>query len=67
MVSKVKGIDIKIMRIKAGLRQHDLAARLGIPPNRLSEIESGRREPSPQVLQRILDIIGGSNVSAVIE
>lgn len=65
MVSKVKGLDIKIMRLKAGLRQYDVAARVGIPPNRLSEIESGRRQPPPEILQRILDIIGGGNVDEV--
>ena len=59
MFSKVKGLDIKIMRLKAGLRQYDVAARVGTAPNRLSEIESGRREPSPELLRRILQVIQG--------
>ena len=57
MVTKVKGLDIKIMRLKAGLRQYDVAAWVGIAPNRLSEIESGRREPPPELLQHILEVI----------
>lgn len=60
MVTKVNGLDIRIMRLKAGLRQYAVAARVGIAPNRLSEIESGRREPSPELLQRILRAIKGN-------
>lgn len=57
MLTKVNGLDIKIMRLRAGLRQYDLAARVGIAPNRLSEIESGRREVSPELLQQILKVM----------
>ena len=57
MATNVKGLDLKIMRLKAGLRQYDVAARLGIPPNRLSEMESGRREPSPELLERLVEIL----------
>jgi len=56
MVTKVKGLDIKIARLKAGFRQYDVAARLGIPPSRLSEIESGRRQPSDVLLKRLLEM-----------
>ena len=59
MVAKVKGLDIRIMRPKAGFRQYDLAAKAGIAPNRLSEIESGRREPSPELLRHSLQVIKG--------
>lgn len=54
MTTHVNGLDIKIMRLRAGLRQYDLAARLGVHPSRLSEIESGRRQPAPQLLERLL-------------
>ena len=57
MVTKVKGLDIKIARLKAGLHQYDVAARLGIPPSRLSEIESGRRQPSDKLLERLLQLL----------
>lgn len=57
MATNVKGIDLKIMRLKAGIRQYDLAARLGIPSNRLSEMESGRRQPSAELLQRLVQIL----------
>lgn len=65
MVTKVKGLELKIMRLRAGLRQYDVAARLGIPPNRLSEIESGRREPSPELLEQLLQIVNQSKSGEV--
>lgn len=57
MTTHVKGLHLKIMSLKVGLRQYDFAARLGIPPNRLSEIESGRRQPSDELLQRLVQIL----------
>jgi transcriptional regulator with XRE-family HTH domain len=57
MAEKVKGLEIKIARLKAGYRQYDLAARLGIPPSRLSEIESGRRKPTPYILRKIEEVL----------
>lgn len=57
MATHVKGLHLKIMRLKAGLRQYDVTARLGIPPNRLSEIESGRRQPSDELLKKLLQIL----------
>ena len=41
----------------SGPRQVDVAVRVGIPANRLSEIESGRREASPELLERLLEVI----------
>jgi transcriptional regulator with XRE-family HTH domain len=56
-----EGIEIKVARIRAGLRQYEVAASVGILPNRLSEIEAGRRRPSPQLLQRIFEAIQGNH------
>ena len=50
-------LELKLMRIKRGLRQYEVAAKVGIAPCRLSEIEIGRREPSPELLKRILEVI----------
>jgi len=57
MVNKVNGLEVKIARLRAGFRQYDLAARLGIPQSRLSEIESGRRKPSPEIVGRLFKIL----------
>jgi len=56
-----EGVEIKIARIRAGLRQYEVAKSVGILPNRLSEIESGRRRPSPELLRRILQVIKSNN------
>ena len=56
-----EGVEVKIARIRAGLRQYKVATSVGILPNRLSEIEAGRRRPSPELLERILQIIKGNN------
>jgi len=52
-----KGLELKILRLKAGIRQYELAAKLGIHPSRLSEIESGRRAPSPELVERLTQIV----------
>ena len=57
MVADVKGLLIKILRRKAGIRQYEFAASLVISANSLSEIESGRRQSSPELLKRIIRLI----------
>ncbi len=52
-----EGVEIKVARIRAGLRQYEVATSVGILPNRLSEIEAGRRRPSPELLEFILQVI----------
>lgn len=57
----MKGIRLKILRIRAGLRQYQVAAKVGIPATKLCEIEAGRRQPSYDLLQRILQAIEGND------
>lgn len=57
--SHLEGMEIKIARVRAGLRQYEVAESVGIPPSRLCEIEAGRRQPSPELLARILQVIEG--------
>ena len=54
----INGIEFKIARIRAGYRQYEIAAQLGIHPCQLSEIESGRRQPSAEILKRLIQILG---------
>ena len=56
-----EGVEIKVARIRAGLRQYEVAASVGILPNRLSEIDAGRRNPSPELLELILQGIKGGH------
>ncbi len=51
------GLGLKIARLRAGLKQYELAAKIGIASTQLCEIETGRREASPDLLERILKVI----------
>ena len=52
------GLNIKIKRLHAGLKQYELAAKLGIAPTQLCEIETGRKKPSKELLQKLQTILG---------
>jgi transcriptional regulator with XRE-family HTH domain len=54
------GVDIRIARIRAGLKQYVVAAQLGVPQTILSEIETGKRAVSPELLERILGVLGAA-------
>lgn len=51
------GLELKFARLKAGLKQYEVANRLGIDPARLSEIEAGRRQLSPELAKQIDQIL----------
>ena len=51
------GLQLKIERIRLGLRQFELAAQAGIHPSRLSLIESGRVTPHPDELMRLREVL----------
>ena len=40
----LRGIQIKIARINAGLKQKELAALIGVNLNHLNMVENGKRE-----------------------
>ncbi len=50
--------QIKLRRLEAGLLQIDLAQRAGIARCRLSELENGHIQPSPDDLARIAAALG---------
>ena len=56
-LGQVTGQQLKLFRICVGLRQYELAARIGIPATKLCEIEAGRREASPDLVAQILETI----------
>lgn len=53
----VQGMDIRIARIRAGLKLYELAERAGIREPELSMIETGRKQPSPEKAARIEDAL----------
>ncbi|KUY68549.1 helix-turn-helix domain-containing protein [Burkholderia cepacia] len=46
------GIYLRILRLRTGLRQQELADRLGYDASRVSSIEVGRKNPSQEFLER---------------
>ena len=55
---KEAGLRLRILRLKSGLRQFEVAAQMGMHPGRLSEIECGRREATQEQMKRLLRLLG---------
>lgn len=51
-------MELKIKRIRKGIKQKDLAEKVGISQNLLSMYESGKRKPNHATLSKIADILG---------
>ena len=54
------GCEVREMRLKAGLKQYELAALLHIPQTVLSKIELGQRPLTPQLELQIVKHLQGS-------
>ena len=52
------GLELRIARIRAGLKVFELAAKAGIEETRLSRIENSRRIPRPEEIQRLETALG---------
>jgi len=46
--------EIILMRLKAGLKQYELAQLLGVPATIICDFERGRRPITPEVEKRIM-------------
>ena len=53
----MKGLDFKLARVRAGVKQYEMAAALGICQTRLSAIENGRSKLTPEVEIRLRQIL----------
>jgi transcriptional regulator with XRE-family HTH domain len=51
------GMALKLLRVRAGLRQYRVAQALGIPPSTLCDYENGRKPVPPRQGWRILEAI----------
>jgi transcriptional regulator with XRE-family HTH domain len=47
------GNAIKVVRTATGLKQRDVAAKIGVTANYMSLVEGGKREPSLAFLNRL--------------
>ncbi len=54
------GLELRIARLRAGLKQYEMAARLGISSTQLCEIEMGRKTLSPELANEMARIISES-------
>jgi transcriptional regulator with XRE-family HTH domain len=52
------GLNVQNLRRKKGLSQEELAGRAGVHQTYLSGVETGKRNPSILVLQRIAVALG---------
>jgi ribosome-binding protein aMBF1 (putative translation factor) len=53
----LSGLEIKVARMKVGLKAYELASRVGINADKMSKIEIGRLVPDEKLLSRILEAI----------
>ncbi|MGH1565804.1 helix-turn-helix domain-containing protein [Mumia sp. DW29H23] len=54
----VLGRRIRALRLERGHRLSDTAARAGISPQYLSEVERGRKEPSSEIIAAVAGALG---------
>lgn len=52
------GKRIKTIRINAGIKQKELAKKLGVTPNYLSLVECGKKQPSLPFMERLSKTLG---------
>ena len=60
------GIEIKIARIRAGVRAFELAHSIGLSESALSRIETGRRVAGPDELARLMAAVDSLAVAGRI-
>jgi len=51
------GFEIKVRRLRIGLKQYQLAYKVGVAPSILSAIENNRQIPTPWLLRRIEEVL----------
>ena len=49
--------DLRLARLAARLRQRDVAERVGVAPQRVSDYENGVRRPAPEVMERLRQVL----------
>ncbi len=55
---KVNGSSVRVIREALGVRNSDLAARVGFTRSTLTHIEQGARQVSPATIRKIADALG---------
>lgn len=55
---RVTGMALRLLRVRCGLSQRQLAARVGIAQVTISRLERDARRATPEVLEKMLDAMG---------
>jgi transcriptional regulator with XRE-family HTH domain len=59
-LSEIIGKRIKSKREDLGVKQNELAERVGVSPSAINQFEKGEKKPSPDVLTKIAEELGVS-------
>lgn len=54
--------ELILMRLKAGLKQYELAQLLGVPGTIICDFERGRRPITPEIEEKIKEAINEASV-----
>ena len=57
-------LDLRVVRVRSGLRQYELAAKLGTNPTRLSLVENGRLPLRPELARQAVSALSADNPEA---
>lgn len=58
------GLRLRIARLRAGRKQYELAAKVGVSGTVLSRIETGEKEPEPELLEKLWAELGTTDGAA---
>lgn len=59
------GLRLKVARLRAGRKQYEVAAKVGVSGTVLSRIETGHTEPDDDLLERLwAELENGESVAA---
>lgn len=56
--TKLVGMNVKLARVKAGLKQEELAEKADLSRETISSIERGEKSPTVQTVGAIADALG---------
>jgi transcriptional regulator with XRE-family HTH domain len=58
MATSLDRLEMRMARLRRGLRQRDVAVSLGIAPQRVSDFEQGLRDPSEEQATLLGKLLG---------
>ena len=50
--------NLTLVRLEKGLRQLDLARKVGVSENIISRLETGRKDPDKKLLEKLSKVLG---------